>query len=250
MLVSIPQAQGSGEAWTRKCVFPKASNSAWSPIAEGGRSATLECRPVDTREEPGDFGRALTRLRTGQADVSLVPNNVMFLPVALETSLPYEQAVDLMSRGSCFSMRNCPQAFMAWLKGFPPGRVVLAFFGIQLVLAAALFWLSRLGAPPGPGTATTGNLVYLGVVVLAHAVIVGLGLSVREGDLLILMGWLILGLPLFLPGIFVGLLAISSAFYGTQFRGWKVVLGVLAVTAPVLEKLLMSGLLLNGHKGG
>jgi len=57
-------------------------------------------------------------------------------------------------------------------------------------------------------------------------------------------------LPLFLPGFFLGLASVSWAFRDAALRPAKILLGVFAVTAPVLEWLLMSGLLRSGYGGG
>jgi hypothetical protein len=246
--VRIPQAQGAGEPWERGCILPPASNPAWSPSASGGRSATLHCQSFNGTEQPEDFGRALGRLRAGQASVEILPARVMVLPAALEASLPYEQAVELMSRGSCFATGNCQQAFIGWLKGFAPTTVVLGFLVIQLAVAAVLLWLTRR-APLSPASRRLKwSLVYLALVVLAHAAIVAP--SLQRGALVLLLGWYWLGLPLFLPGFFLGLAALAWAFNGAALRPAKIVLGVLAVTTPVLEWVLMSGVLRSGYLGG
>ena len=86
------------------------------------------------------------------------------------------------------------------------------------------------------------------LVVLAHAAMVAT--SLHQGALLLLMGWYIVGLPLFVPGFVLGLAAVSWAFRDAALRPAKILLGVFAVTAPVLEWLLMSGLLRSGYLGG
>jgi hypothetical protein len=190
----------------------------------------------------------LERLRAGQASAEIFPAAVMVLPAALEASLPYEQAVELMSKGSCFATGNCQQAFIGWLKGFAPKTVVFGFLVGQLAVAAVLLWLSRR-APLSPvSRRVKWSLAYLALVVLAHAAMVATGL--KAGALLLLVGWHALGVPLFLPGFFLGLAAVAWAFSNAKLRPAKIVLGVLAVTAPVLEWLLMSGVLRSGYQGG
>jgi hypothetical protein len=246
--VRIPQAQGAGEAWERGCILPPASNPAWSPAASGGRSAILPCRVFLEGEQLADFGRALERLRAGQSSTEIVPVEVMVLPAALESSLPYDQAVELMSKGGCVATGNCNQAFIDWLKGFAPTTVVLGFLVAQLAVAAVLLWLSRRAPLSLASRRVKWSLAYLALVVLAHAAMVAT--SVRAGSLLLFMGWYWLGLPLLVPGVFLGLAAVAWAFRGAALRPVKIVLGVLAATAPVLEWLLMSGVLRSGYQGG
>lgn len=247
--VRIPQAQGvAGEPWERGCILPPASNPEWSPAANGGRSATLQCQSFMHGEQAADFPLGLERLRTKQASVEIVATGVMVLPAALETSLPFEQAVVLMSRDSCFATGNCQKAFIGWLKGFAPATVVFGFLVAQLAVAAVLLLLSRRTPLAPAGGRVKWSLAYLALVVLAHAAMVVTGL--QGGALLLLVGWYALGLPLFLPGFFIGLAAIYWAFSNGALRPAKIVLGVLVVTAPVLEWLLMSGLLRSGYGGG
>jgi hypothetical protein len=190
----------------------------------------------------------LARLRAGEASAEIVPVDVMVLPAMLEVSLPYEQAVELMSKGSCFAIGNCQQAFMGWLKSFAPTTLVLGFLVGQLALDAVLLWLCRR-APLSPASRRVKwSLAYLALVVLTHAAMIAT--SLKAGALLLLFGWYFLGLPLFLPGFILGLAAVAWAFRSAALRPAKIVLGVLAITAPVLEWLLMSGVLHSGYKGG
>ena len=224
-----------------------ASQREWSQAPDGGRSAAVPCQIFFPGEQAGDFDRALERVRTGQAKPEIVPVNVMVLPTALEASLPYEQAVELLSRGGCSATGNCQQAFIDWLKRWGPAKVVSAFVTAQLAAAALLFWLSRRAPLSRASRRVTWSLAYLALVVLAHAVLVASGL--QKGALVLLLGWYFLGL-LFLPGFFLGLAAVSWAFRDAALRPAKILLGVFAVTAPVLEWLLMSGLLRSGYLGG
>lgn len=246
--VRIRQAQDGGEPWERDCTLPPSADAAWSSGESGSRSATLQCQGDVQTEQPADFNRALARVRAGQASVEIVPIDVMVLPASLEASLPYEQAVELMSRGSCVSTGNCQQAFIGWLKRFAPTMVVYGFLAAQLVLAAVLFWMSRR-APLAPASRRVKwSLAYLVLVVLAHVAMVAT--SLQAGALLLLTGWYVLGLPLFVPGFFLGVAALAWAFSDAAFRAPKILLGVLAVTTPVLEWLLMSGILRSGYAGG
>jgi hypothetical protein len=246
--VRIPQAQGAGEPWERGCMLRPASQREWSQAAGGGRSANVPCQGFFRDEQAGDFDRALERVRTGQAKPEIVPFDVMVLPTAVDASLPYEPAVELLSRGGCSATGNCQQAFIDWLKRWGPAKVVFGFFAAQLAAAALLFWLST-GAPLSRASRRVKwSLAYLALVVLAHVAMVAT--SLHEGALLLLMGWYVLGLPLFLPGFLLGLTAISWAFRDAALRPAKILLGVLAVTAPLLEWLLMSGLLRSGYLGG
>ena len=246
--VRIPQAQGAGDPWERGCILRPASQPEWSQAADGGRSANVPCQGYFEGEQAADFGRALERVRTGQAKAEIVPVNVMVLPTALEASLPYAQAVELMSAGGCSATGNCQQAFMDWLKRWGPAKVVFGFVAAQLAAAALLFWLSRRAPLSQASRRVKWSLAYLALVVLAHAAMVATGLN--NGALLLLVGWYFLGLPLFLPGFFLGLAAVSWAFRNAALRPAKILLGVLAVTAPLLEWLLMSGLLRSGYAGG
>jgi hypothetical protein len=71
----------------------------------------------------------------------------------------------------------------------------------------------------------------------------------RSRALVFLIGWYFLGLPLFLPGFFLGLSAVSWAFRNAALRPATILLGVLVVTVPLLEWLL-SALLPSGYLGG
>jgi membrane-bound ClpP family serine protease len=124
---------------------------------------------------------------------------------------------------------------------------VLGFLAVQLAVAAVLLWLSRRAPPSSPSQRLKWSLAYLMLVVLTHTAMVAA--SVQAGSLLLLMGWYYLGLPLFAPGFFLGLAALAWAFRGGALRPAKVVLGVLAVTYPVLEWLLSSGVIRSGYQG-
>ena len=162
--VRISPAQG-GEAWDRGCVVGQGNPRAWSQSADGGRSATLQCGSFSGGERDGDFGRALERVRAAQAAVAIVPQGVMVLPVALEDSLPYEQAVEVMSAGGCLATGNCEQAFIGWRKSFPPAAVVLGFLMVQLAVAALIFRLSRRVPLTHASRRVKRSLGYLAVVV-------------------------------------------------------------------------------------
>ena len=244
----IPQAQGAGEPWERGCIVRPASQPEWSRAADGGRSANVPCQIFFPAEHASDVDRALERVRTGQARPEIVPVDVMVLPTALEASLPYEQAVELLSAGGCTATGNCEQVFIESLKRWRPATVVSGFVATQLAAAALLLWLSRRAPLTGASRRVKWSLAYLALVVLAHAAMVAT--SLHQGALLLLMGWYIVGLPLFLPGFFLGLGAVSWAFRDAALRPAKILLGVFAVTAPVLEWLLMSGLLRSGYLGG
>ena len=248
LLVRIPQAQGAGEPWERGCGLRPASQPEWSQAADGGRSANVTCQVFSSDEQAGDFGRALERVRAGQAKSEIVAVDVMVLPTALEASFPYEQAVELLSAGGCSATGSCEQVFIEWLKRWGPLKVVSGFVALQLATAALLFWLSRRAPLSRASRRVKWSLAYLALVVLAHAFLVASGL--QKGALVVLLGWYFAGLPLFLPGFFLGLAAVSWAFRDAALRPAKILLGVFAVTAPLLEWLLMSGLLHGGYLGG
>lgn len=243
----IPQAPGAGAPFERGCTVRPTSNPEWSTATSGGRTAAVDCGTYSENEHPADFAHALERLRAGQASAEIAPAEVIVLPVSLEASLPYEQAVELISGGGCRATATCHEVFLAWLTAAGPQAVVMGFLAAQLAVALLLLWLSRR-APLSPASRRLKwSLAYLALVVLMHVAMVAT--SLRTGSLLVLMGWYVLGLPLLLPGFFLGLAAVAWGFTNAALRRVKIVLGVLAVTTPVLEWLLMSGVQHSGYGG-
>jgi hypothetical protein len=243
----ITQARGAGAPFEGECEVRPASSREWSAAPGGGRIAAVSCAAYDVEARLAEYRLALERVRAGQASAEIAPVDVMVLPVSLEASLPWGQAAELISGGGCRATDTCQNRFKAWLTEIGPQVVVMGFLVAQLVVAVVLLWLSQRAPLYAASRGLKWSLAYLALVALTHLAMVAWSLA--TGSLLFLLGWIYLGVPLFVPGFFLGLAAVWWAFTNAALRPAKIVLGVLAVTTPMLEWLLMSGVMRSGYGG-
>lgn len=248
--VRLALAEPGARTWHRGCYVPEGDSPGWQRHADGSRSGRFGCNAIMHGERPEDVRRAFEALRTGEARLAVVPRRLQLLPARYEENLPFAQAAEQVLSGNCASTGTCGADVHAWLRKQPPGLLVLAFAAVQLALCA---WLLRRPAAPGAaavaGWPTWLGLAYLAVVVLAHAGAIAFAISPQGGGLVLLLAWGALGLPLFGPGLLAGVLAIAAGLRGAPLRQGKIVLGVLALTLPALEWVLLS-VLKSGYGGG
>ena len=95
---------------------------------------------------------------------------------------------------------------------------------------------------------TMAFLAFLLIVALAHVVVIW-G-AMRKGGLVIVLMWLYLALPLFIPGFVVGLYFLLTGMAGRlSFRAARIVLGLGVVAFPFYEWYLLDALP-SGWRGG
>jgi len=91
-------------------------------------------------------------------------------------------------------------------------------------------------------------LAFLLVVVLAHAV--AIWAAITKGGLALVLTWIYLALPLFIPGFVVGsYFLLTGMDSGRSFRAARIVLGLGVVAFPFYEWYLLA-VLPGGWRGG
>lgn len=236
--------------WQRGCSLPGSDNSAWQRQPDGARIARLSCTSHRESEPAHGFASAMERIRGG-AQPEIVPGvlgRLALLPAHYEERLPYVEAARGVMAAGCMAAGTCATEVRWFLRGLPSILLLGVFIVLQAALCGWLLWRAR-HVPPQPAAWRSAIAVaYLLIVVVAHVLAIGFAAGLDGGGLLLLVAWIYLGIPLFLPGVVAGALAIRSGLRSGQLYQARIILGALALTFPLLDWVLMD-VLKSGYGG-